>query len=344
MISIIVPVYNSEKTLKRCIESLLAQTYSDIEILLVMDGPVDASIAIGKSYEEKDARIHVLIKENEGVSKARNYGLSHAKGEFIQFVDSDDYVASQLCEKMLGAVDNTNAKMALCGYHHLFLNRDLTKVPKQGLFWFKENPAMFLELYEGGFLNMPWNKLFRKDLIKEGFEETLSLGEDLLFNLTYLECKGKIAVLDEPLYFYVQENGQDTLSSKKRKDKYEIAVRLCNAVKKSYERLLIEAGLSNNKEAIMLGNQIIHKRFILEFLDEIEGLAYDKTMSMVQKLNTIETYMTDAFIIEVSQGIDKLQIDYQVILYFLRKQRKYLVYLLIYIRKICLTLVRGLNR
>lgn len=341
MISIIVPVYNSEKTLQRCIESLLMQTYSDIEILLVIDGATDSSLDIGKAYEKKDSRVKVIQKENEGVSKARNLGLSFAKGEYIQFVDSDDYIEGNMCEKLIQSVDKTKAQMALCGFHHLFLNRDIKKVPLKGGYVLKESTDVFLSLYESGYLNMPWNKLFKRELIQRDFDASLSLGEDLLFNLNYMNEIDKITVIDEPLYYYIQKNGQDTLSSKKREDKYEIAVRICEAVKESYLNLLKAAGLTEDKVQIEAGYQVIHKRLILEFLDEIEGMAYDKTMTKIQKLNTIEKYMKDSYIRSANKRIGKLQIDYEVINYFFKKEKKYMVYFLIYLRKWCLGLARG---
>jgi glycosyltransferase involved in cell wall biosynthesis len=344
MISIIVPVYNSEKTLKRCIESLINQTYQDIEILLVIDGPTDSSVEIGKNYEKKDSRVTVILKENEGVSPARNTGLDYAKGDYIQFVDSDDYISPNMCEKLLEIVDNTGVQMVLCGFHHLFLNRDIVKVPKAGTYTLKENPDEFLSLYEAGFLNMPWNKLFKREFMKERFDVTLSLGEDLLFNLVYMKAIEKIAVIDEAMYYYIQENGQDTLSSKKRNDKYQIAVRICEAVKEFHLSLIKENEQEElNKEElnkkIAIGNQMIHKRLILEFLDEIEGMAYDKTLSKEQKLATIDKYMNDSYIQEANKEIGNIQIDYKIINYFLKRKMKHMVYALIYIRKWLLNLL-----
>lgn len=340
LISIIVPVYNSEKTLHRCIKSLMQQTYKEIEILLVMDGPTDTSLEIGKSFEKQDARIHVLEKENEGVSKARNYGLQFAKGSYIQFVDSDDYIEATMCEKLMQCVDNTGAKLVLCGYHHLFLERDIIKVPKQASDTFVKHPQIFLELYEAGYLNMPWNKLYKKDCIQKGFDESLSLGEDLLFNLSYMEGMDVLGIVKEPLYYYVQQKGQDTLSSKKREDKYEIAVKICESVKQSYESILLKTCNERINEREK-GLQVIHKRFILEFLDEIEGLAYDTSLTRSQKLERISSYMKDAYIQEANQKIGKLQVDYQIINYFFKRRRKHMIYLLIYLRKWALILVRG---
>ncbi|MFA9376693.1 MAG: glycosyltransferase family 2 protein [Lachnotalea sp.] len=355
MISIIVPVYNSEKTLKRCLESLIHQTYQDIEILLVIDGPTDSSEEIGKSYEQRDSRVKVIMKENEGVSPARNTGLDCAKGEYIQFVDSDDYISVDMCEKLVEMVDNSGAQMVLCGFHHLFSNRDIVKVSKSGSFILKQSAEEFLHLYEAGFLNMPWNKLFKREFVKERFDSTLSLGEDLLFNLDYMKTIEKIAVIEEPLYYYVQQRGQDTLSSKKRNDKYQIAVRLCEAVKEYYVSLikgnkeeLNEKEKLNKKNKISEeeldikikhGNQVIQKRLMLEFLDEIEGMAYDKTLSKTHKLAIVDKYMYDYYIQEANKEIGTIQIDYKIINYFLKRKKKHMVYAMIYIRKWLLNLL-----
>jgi glycosyltransferase involved in cell wall biosynthesis len=341
MISIIVPVYNSEKTLERCMESLINQTYSDIEILLVIDGPTDSSLDIGRTYEKKDSRVKVILKENEGVSKARNTGLTLAKGEYIQFVDSDDYISPKMCEKLIKNVENTGAQMVLCGFHHIFLNRDILKVPNNGIFSLKQNTEEFLRLYETGFLNMPWNKLFKREWISEGFDSSLSLGEDLLFNLDYMKKIDQISVIEEPLYYYIQQNGQDTLSTKKRKDKYQIAVRICEAVKEFYFSLLKDCDAEEHNTKIEAGSQVIHKRLILEFLDEIEGMAYDKALNRKQKLETIDKYMKDAYIRKANQRIGSLQIDYSLINFFFKRKNKYMVYLLIYLRKWCLHILRG---
>jgi hypothetical protein len=244
-----------------------------------------------------------------------------------------------MCEKLLRSVDNSDAELVLCGFHHLFVNKDIIKVPKGGSYTFQKEPEQFLRLYEAGFLNMPWNKLFKRELLDSQFDTSLSLGEDLLFNLAYLKKIENIAVLEEPLYYYIQQKGTDTLSSKKREDKYELAVRICEEVKEFYH-FLIENEPKERKLALQkAGECVIHKRLILEFLDEIEGMAYDKTMTKQQKLATIQKYMTDSYIRNAGAEIGQLQIDYAVIHFCLRRKWKHVIYLLIYLRKWCLNLV-----
>ena len=105
MISIIVPVYNAEKWIDRCIKSLIKQTYDDIEIILVNDGSTDTSLSVCKKYADIDKRIVVIDKKNSGVSATRNIGIEIAKGEYIQFVDSDDYIDEKMCEMLVNAIE-----------------------------------------------------------------------------------------------------------------------------------------------------------------------------------------------------------------------------------------------
>ena len=118
LVSIIIPVYNVEKYLAECIESVLKQTYQNIEILLIDDGSPDNSGKICDEYEEKDSRVRVIHKENGGVSSARNVGLEQANGEYITFIDSDDFVSESYIEELYIALENGNSDLAFCKYNH----------------------------------------------------------------------------------------------------------------------------------------------------------------------------------------------------------------------------------
>ena len=115
MISIIVPVYNCERFLDRCVESLVAQTCSEIEILLVNDGSKDGSLAVCRKWEARDKRVIVIDRPNGGVSAARNAGLDRARGDYIAFVDADDYVESTMYEKLVGVARERGADLVFCG-------------------------------------------------------------------------------------------------------------------------------------------------------------------------------------------------------------------------------------
>lgn len=326
MISIVVPVYNSEKNLKACVDSLLKQTYTDIEIILVEDGSKDRSPEICDEYAKKDLRVRAVHKENEGVSMARNLGISMARGEYVQFVDSDDYIAPDMCKTMLETIKKDLSDFVLCGFHHLYLGRDIIKLPKlqKTVYETESFAAPFLELYQQGFLNMPWNKLYKKELIQQEFPKGLSLGEDLLFNLAYMKQVKKVSLVSEPFYFYIQEKNQNTLSSKKREDKLEIAKKICEAAKNFYYNL---------GNASKEGEAAIHSRFVIEFLDEIEGMAFDRRMKEKEKRNLMNRYMNEPYMRKVNRGLKLPLPDYKMINFFFRRRMTWMVYLLIYLRK-----------
>lgn len=217
MVSIIVPIYNSEKWLKKCIESLISQTYTDIEIILINDGSKDNSLKICREYEAKDSRIVVIDKENGGVSRARNEGIKKANGEYIQFVDSDDYIEKNACEKLVLAIEGND--LAICGLN-VWENGKLLRSPHldDGNCILRKSVDEYFKLRK---INLgPCNKLYRKSLIKKLFREDLSLGEDTLFVLDYMESVEKIRVIPDCLYNVSLDN-DNSLNRKSKADKID---------------------------------------------------------------------------------------------------------------------------
>ncbi len=331
MISIVVPVYKSERTLHRCVDSLLRQTFRDIEVLLVVDGSPDRSSEICEEYAQADKRVRVLYRHNEGVSQARNRGVENARGEDILFVDSDDYIEANTCARMLAMREETGADLVIAGFHHWYLGRDVRKRPREERLYTKEEfRGVFLDLYEDGFLNMPWNKLYRRELIREGFPHDLNLGEDLLFNLSYIRECGKIYVTQELFCNYIQEEKKDTLSTRRRPDKLEIAARLCERTKAFYREMAGEdADVSR-----------IHGKFVREFLDEVEGLAFDESLSKMERLELIRQYARDPYMQKVNRNIRMKGLDYRMINRAFSKGAVFWVYFLINVRKAVVTVVR----
>ena len=303
MITIVVPVYKSEKTLAGCLDSLLAQTYSDIEVICVIDGSPDSCGEICDEYAAKDSRVKSIKRENGGVSSARNRGIEEAKGEYLMFVDSDDTVSPDYCEKMWNAHVETGADLIICGFHHWYVGRDVPKVPSNpGVYDTKAYAEDFLKLYQGGFLNMPWNKLFKKDAAGR-FDTSLSLGEDLLFNMNYLEKCEKVAVISDALIHYIQEEKGNTLSTKKRDNKLEIASRVCTGVQNYY------GTLSGKKEI----HPVIAGKFVMEFLDECESLPFDKKTSKKEKLAVVERLANHKEFMEANKIAEVTVLDYKIL-------------------------------
>lgn len=210
-ISIIVPVYNVEKYIRRCIESLIAQTFESIEVLLIDDGSKDSSGAICDEYALKDARVKVIHKKNGGVSSARNVGLDHATGTYIMFCDSDDYVAPTWCEKLYNSMIKCGFYCA-CGYAIVDSQSRMNLEEKAPRFnctgCISTDSEHLLFLYNYGFFRMIWNAIFKLSIIKTygiRFREEYSRCEDTLFAIEYLLTKeGSIDYIEEKLYFYTR--------------------------------------------------------------------------------------------------------------------------------------------
>lgn len=223
-VSIVIPIYKAEKYIKQCVDSVLAQTYKDIEVILVEDGSPDTCGEICEEYGKKDNRVKVIHKENEGVSKARNTGLSFVTGEYIQFVDSDDYLESNMVEMLVETMEQQQVDLVICGFYeeNRNFNRISTLEEDKGKYNKKEilehitrNPYSF-------HYGVLWNKLYKSAYIKEQlwFPEDMDFGEDFIFNLTYLAKAKEIYVMEEPLYRYIRYNG-DSLMYRQTKEKEE---------------------------------------------------------------------------------------------------------------------------
>lgn len=335
MISIIVPVYNCEENLERCVQSILNQTEKDLEVILVDDGSTDTSKALCDKFAEENSNVKVIHQENDGVSKARNTGIKAAKGEYIQFVDSDDYLDTEMCKTMKEIIEKDQSELVIAGFHHWYLGKDVIKCPSKQLTSptdMKTFGTAFLELYEQGFLNMPWNKLYKKEKIKDDFPGNLSLGEDLLFNLNYLKqlkTTETISFATAPLYNYIQERGKTNLSSRKRENKLQIAQQICQTTEDFYHKTLKLSG----KE------EIIHSRMISEFLCDLTESVYDKTTTYQTFHQTATQYTTAPYTKTINQNITNLPPDLKLLNVFFKKGSIRTLWLLCHLRKLALNML-----
>lgn len=203
LVSVVVPVYNQEKKIKRCVDSLLMQTYKTVEIILVDDGSTDNSFTLCKVYQNEDNRVHVIHQRNQGVSVARNTGLEYAAGEFVMFVDSDDYVSKTYVQKMVETITEKNCDCVFCGIERFFSDGTHNSFSMEQVEWNVRNASeVFEKVFEAKLLNAPVNKIYRKNQIKSFFCKELSIGEDLLFNLDYVQNSQMIVIIPDILYFY----------------------------------------------------------------------------------------------------------------------------------------------
>lgn len=201
MISVIVPVYNSEKYLHRCIDSILAQTYTDFELLLIDDGSKDNSGKICDEYAAKDSRIRVFHKENGGVSSARNMGLDNAQGEWITFVDSDDWVENDAYISL----DKNSDKDIIINSFLMYYEGNFYKEGDISLYISskKQKDDFLFKYLHTGLLTTVCSKIYKKDIIGDiYFDKNVVVGEDTLFFLNVILRATQIQIIDSPYYIY----------------------------------------------------------------------------------------------------------------------------------------------
>lgn len=207
-ISIVVPMYNAEKCIERCIKSVVKQNYKNLEMLIIDDGSNDNSAHIVKSYQDKYSWIIYHKKKNGGVSSARNEGIYLSNGKYIIFLDADDELKNNMCTEMIDCIERDNADIAICGFETI--NEKYEKnIFSPPIELCKENNIIsdcFEQLFWNYQLHTPWNKIFRKDKIEHLFNEKKSNGEDLEFVLAFLKNNRKIALTNQILYVNHSEN------------------------------------------------------------------------------------------------------------------------------------------
>lgn len=234
-VSVIVPVYNTEKYLRRCLDSLVNQTIEDIEIIVINDCSPDNSKEILKEYEKKHKdKIKVFHnKTNKGIGYNRNYGIKKATGEYIGFVDSDDWVNETMYDKLYKKAKEDNLDLVLCNFHKMLeKENNLEEIDANEISYFKntnlkQTPNLLLDVELA-----PWNKLYKKELIKEiTFPENLKY-EDTIFVLKAMARSKKIGMVDEKLnYYLVRSKSETTVMNKKVYDILKVSKMMIDELK-----------------------------------------------------------------------------------------------------------------
>lgn len=207
LISVIVPIYNVEQYLEQCIQSICIQSYKNLEIILVDDGSPDRCSEICDEWAQKDSRIHVIHKQNGGLSDARNVGIEYAKGKYIAFVDSDDWIEEDLFQKMWNELQCNNAQIAACKIVKVFEKScEEQKIhSKQKIFSSKE--ALQTLLIGQDFCAVVWNKLYCRDIIGDIRFPVGRLHEDEFFTYRVMANASKLVLVSEGKYYYRQRGG-----------------------------------------------------------------------------------------------------------------------------------------
>lgn len=209
LISIIIPIYNSEKYLKRCISSILLQTHANIEVVLVNDGSTDDSKKICERFASQDDRIMLINTENKGVSSARNTGLDLAKGRFIGFVDSDDYIDAGMYETLLRAIVENEADIAECGYYvegpdeSVLIEKRFDHSVVSGSFNCSKDYVKQINT-----ANYNWNKLYKREVLEDVRYSDLAYSEDYILNVkAFYNCEKKVTVVGCYYHYLINEEG-----------------------------------------------------------------------------------------------------------------------------------------
>lgn len=207
-LSIIIPIYNSEKYLDECINSILSQEFQDFELILVDDGSSDRSPLICDKYSKQDTRISVIHTKNGGVSKARNHGIERSTGIYIAFVDADDMVNPRMYSTLYNKAIQTNSDLILCGYKEIAssyskdikYNLPLEKMNRDHVI----QQLLYSDFIGNNIINSPCNKLYKRDIIIKSHLRFTDRrrGEDWLFNIQYIELCSSAIYIDECLYHY----------------------------------------------------------------------------------------------------------------------------------------------
>lgn len=238
LVSIIVPIYKVEKYIHKCIDSIINQTYKKIEIILIDDGSPDNCGKICDDYAKKDSRITVLHKENGGLSDARNAGINIAKGEYLTFIDSDDYVSEDYVKFLVDLIKEYDADMSVCKHTIMCNKKEIDKGTKK---MYLEGPKKILEmsLYSDDFDISSWAKLYKKELFNDIRFPKGRLFEDSATTYKLVDLCNKIAFKSESKYFYVIR--EDSITNKafdaRKFDLIRSTEEMVNYIEKKYPDL-----------------------------------------------------------------------------------------------------------
>ena len=239
-LSIIVPIYNVEKYLARCIDSILCQDYTDFELILIDDGSSDHCSDIMRQYASKDERIILIFQENKGVSAARNAGIKIARGQFLGFVDADDWIRSSMYSSIIPLMIINNTQLGIVGFERKsnYLPESLSveeRIAKSSTV-FMDKRNMIKELFHvpQSIAGYVWNKVFRRDHIRYLFDEKQHMCEDEMFVLKYIESIDAAIWIRNPLYcVYLREGSVTRSDPHNYLEALYVKKQMCNRIKNS---------------------------------------------------------------------------------------------------------------
>ncbi|WP_194191077.1 glycosyltransferase [Clostridium chrysemydis] len=321
-VSIIVPIYNGEKYIGRCIDSIIGQSIEDIEIILIDDGSSDNTKDIISKYAKLDNRIKVVYKENTGPSNSRNIGINMSRGEYIGFVDADDFIDKNMYLRLYNRAKKSDSDITICNYKEVFLEEDREfkidhKLGNDIIFDKEEIEKNIISTFSNnenrGFYSL-CNKIYKRDFILKNnlkIDESREHGEDWIFNMIAFTKAEKCSAISDCLYNYVHQN-KESLMFKYRKEQFELILKGRREIKE-----IVPNKFLNEKE--------LDKRFMYEVTSYIVGsfsnLKADKKEIILNVLKNKE-------VIDSAKNASLMPIHLKIIMKNIRKERGKLCYYL----------------
>lgn len=222
-ISVIVPVYNVERFLEQCLESIVNQTFNDIEIICINDGSTDNSLSILEKYQKKDKRIRIISQYNKGLSEARNIGIKNAKGKYISFIDSDDFIDLEMFDILFKKSESTQSDITICNFKLFFEDTKTYGYYRDEIFYYHLKSKIFNLRSQPQIINCiaAWDRLIRKDFLDKYNIKFISgmIYEDVTFHIECMIHASKIALIPDHLYFYRKNAGGSITDNEERNKK-----------------------------------------------------------------------------------------------------------------------------
>lgn len=319
LVSVIIPAYNVEKFLPKCVESVLSQTYRNLDIIIVDDGATDKTGEIADLYAEKHENIRCIHKKNGGLSDARNEGLKYARGEYVVFFDSDDWVESTAIEDNLRCLIQNDVQVVVWGYYADFVDKTETvtkslQVTCSNMLCQRfENPEMLLGDHVLGLVGYAWNKIYCTELLREGnftFPKGLSLVEDIVFNVPVFLAADKVYFNGNPYTHYIQR-GRETLGSRYYDNFLELKLLACEKRKE----LLIGFGIEKEKS-----DAILWESYFYGYVSSIRMINRKNDLDEKEKIRLVKVLMERWCSSPESKKISTTSMK-TVVLYFLFRFR-----------------------
>ena len=322
LVSIIIPVYNAENYLDKCIKSVLDQSYTNLEVILINDGSADSSEDICLRFSKIDNRVMYIKQENAGPSSARNNGISIAKGEFIQFIDADDYLTPNSVEVMVDAMEDSD--FVIASYYNLYKNRAEEKVAISsklvGKYLKDDLLPKWGELVAEEMFHYTWNKLYRSKFIKNRikFDENIKISEDMIFNIDYISVIEKINIINTPIYYHIFYN-QDSITKRYHSGLFEMR----RKTHKYIQNFLILNGVYNNYNYEIVNN--LYAKRIVSLL--IHLVSKNTNMSIENRKSVISNIISDNSVQEILGCLTNGRLE-RLTAYLVRKKRTRSIYYL----------------